>query len=240
MGERMTEKDGGLDPELRDGLIEHLSGFLTDARRDRMEWVLERRTRRVTVLLEDVYQPHNASAVLRSCECFGVQDVHVFEGRNVYSPSPDVAMGAAQWLDLIRHTASEGETITSCCEQLRSGGYRVVAATPREEATRLDDLMLSDRVAIMLGTEDAGLSEEALAAADECVCMPMQGFTESFNVSVCAALMLYQITTRMRSDGEEDFGLSSEEKQELRLRWYRSSIKRVHLLEERYLEQRKA
>ena len=115
----------------------------------------------------------------------------------------------------------------------------MVAATPRKEATKLDDLVLSDRVAIMLGTEEAGLSDEALAAVDECVCIPMQGFTESFNVSVCAALMLYQITTGMQSDGVEDFGLSSEEKQELRLRWYRSSIKRAHLLEERYLEQRK-
>ena len=223
-----------LDPEVRDGLIEHLSGFVSDARRERIDWVLERRTRCVTVLLEDVYQPHNASAVLRSCECFGVQDVHVFEGRNVYNPSPDVAMGAAQWLDLVKHNESSGETIAGCCEELRSKGYRVVAATPREEATGLDDLELSENLAIMLGTEEAGLSAAALAAADEHVRIPMQGFTESFNISVCAALMLHRVTGRMRGV-RDDFGLSGEEKRELKLRWYRNSIKKVHLLEARYL-----
>ncbi len=223
-----------LNPGVRDGLIEHLAGFVSDSRRERIDWVLERRTRVVTVLLEDVYQPHNASAVLRSCECFGVQDVHVFEGRNEYSPSPDVAMGAAQWLDLIKHEASAGETIASCCDELRSRGYRMVAATPREDATLLDDLELGGNLAIMLGTEEAGLSETALAAADECVRIPMQGFTESFNVSVCAALMLHQVTGRMRA-ARDDFGLSDEEKQELRLRWFRNSIKKVHLLEARFL-----
>ncbi len=223
-----------LDPGVRDGLIEHLAGFVSDARRERIDWVLERRTRCVTVLLEDVYQPHNASAVLRSCECFGVQDVHVFEGRNAYSPSPDVAMGAAQWLDLVKYATNTGDTIASCCDELRSRGYRVVAATPRESATGLDDLELSEDLAIMLGTEEAGLSAAALAAADEHVRIPMQGFTESFNVSVCAALMLHQVTGRMRRV-RDDFGLSDEEKQELRSRWYRNSIKKVHLLEARYL-----
>jgi tRNA (guanosine-2'-O-)-methyltransferase len=231
-GEAMTP----LDPDLRDGLIEHLGGFVSENRRQRIERVLERRTRCVTVLLEDVYQPHNASAVLRSCECFGVQDVHVFEGRNSYSPSPEVAMGAAQWFDLIMHGTGD-ETIASCCDELRAKGYRLVAATPAEDAVTLDDLPVSGNLAIMLGTEEAGLSAAALQCADERVRIPMQGFTESFNVSVCAAVMLHQLTSRMRA-ARDDYGLSDEEKQNLKLRWYRNSIKKGHLLEARYIRDR--
>lgn len=223
-----------LEPELRDGLILHLGAFVSPARRQRIERVLEQRTRCVTVLMEDVYQPHNASAVLRSCECFGVQDVHVFEGRNAYSPNCDVALGAAQWLDLIRHGTAGGKTIADCCDQLRESGYRVVAATPREEAMALDDLSVNGNLAIMLGTEEAGLSAAALDSADECVRIPMYGFTDSFNVSVCAALMLHSLTNRMRA-AREDFRLSDDEKQELKLRWYRNSIKRAELLEARYV-----
>ena len=237
-GQRMDEVAGPIsDPRLRDELISYLGSFVSEQRRGRIEEVLAGRTRVLTVLLEDVYQPHNASAVLRSCECFGVQDVHVFEDRNVYSPSQDVALGAAQWLDLIRHRARDGESIGSCCEGLRAAGYRVLAATPQEGATPLDDVEVAGKLAIMLGTEEEGLSAPAVSAADELVRIPMRGFTESFNVSVCAALMLHQLSSRMRL-GRDDWGLSHDEKQELKLRWYRDSVKRADLLEARYLTER--
>ena len=226
-----------MDPGLRDELISYLGTFVSEGRRGRIERVLEERTRLLTVLLEDVYQPHNASAILRSCECFGVQDVHVFEDRNAYSPSREVALGAAQWLDLIMHRASEGETIGSCCEGLRAKGYRVLAATPQEGATPLDELQVAGKLAIMLGTEEEGLSAAALKAADECVRIPMYGFTESFNVSVCAALMLHQLSSRVRA-AREDWGLSHDEKLELKLRWYRNSVKKAHLIEAKYMAER--
>ena len=110
----------------------------------------------------------------------------------------------------------------------------MVAAAPREEAMALDDLSVNGNLAIMLGTEEAGLSAAALDSADECVRIPMYGFTDSFNVSVCAALMLHSLTNRMRA-AREDFRLSDDEKQELKLRWYRNSIKRAELLEARYV-----
>ena len=198
-----------------------------------MEQVLAFRTRYLTVVLGEVYQPHNASAVLRSCECFGVQDAHVIEGRNPYRVNPDVDMGASRWLTLFRYPDTG-----SCLAALRERGYRLVAATPRRDDILLEDLPVDHRTAILFGTEETGLSREALEAADGFVKIPMCGFTESLNLSVCAALILCELTRRLRASGL-DWRLSEEEKQALRLEWYRRSVRGAELLEKRFLAGKK-
>lgn len=221
-----------------DGRAEYLGSFLTDSRKARIDRVLEERTRYLTIVLEDIYQPHNASAVLRSCECFGIQDVHIVEDRNIYTVNRDVALGAAEWLDLIRYRALDGKSVRTCCGQLRAAGYRLVAASPGEEsAVGLDDISVESPLAVLFGNEEEGLTAAAREEVAEHLRIPMFGFTESFNISVSAALVLRELTRRIRSS-RVSWRLSDEEKLSLRLQWYRRIVKGSDLLEQRYLKER--
>lgn len=221
-----------MDVALKREIVEYLAGFVSQRRRERMEEVLAGRTRLLTVVMEEIYHPHNASAVLRSCECFGVQDVHVVASENEYQVNNQIAVGSSRWLTLKRYADS-----ASCLAALRADGYRLVATTPHEEDCTLDELPVDGKIALLFGTEDEGLAEETLGAADRFVRIPIYGFTESFNVSVCTALILRELTGRMRTSGL-DWGLTEGEKLDLRLAWYRKSVKSVELLEKRFLEER--
>lgn len=225
---------GQIDEQLTGELVEYLGGFVSARRKQRMEEVLAARTRFVTVVLEDLYQPHNASAVLRSCDCFGIQDVYIVESRNTYEVNADIDVGASGWLNLHRY----GDSIVAL-ETLKQRGYRLVAATPHHDDCSLDELSVDKPLAVLFGTEDLGLSEGVLAAADEYVRVPMYGFTESYNISVCAALILRELTGRLRS-GNGDWGLSDGEKEALRLAWYRSSVRGVELIERRFMAERES
>ena len=214
-------------------LAQFLSGFVTPERRARVEHVLAGRSRYLTVVLEDIFQTHNASAVLRSCECFGLQDVHIVENRNAHITNPDVVQGASKWLDLIRYNEEDGENSRRCLDRLRSAGYRLVAATPNRSDCTLDELPIYGRTALMFGTEEHGLTPYAMECADLFVRVPMYGFTESFNISVCAALMLRELTRRMR-EADVEWSLPEAEKAELRLRWYRDMVRGSDMLERRF------
>lgn len=215
----------------QEALSRHLGGFVSEHKRRRIEWVLVRRTRFLTVVLEDIFQPHNASAVLRSCECFGVQDVHIVEGRNRFEVNKDVALGAGKWLSIARHGGEDG--LQSCLGGLKERGYRLVAATPHGDDTELDDIAVDRPLAVLFGTEEAGLSQQALEAADEYLRIPMFGFTESFNISVSAALILRELTRRLRDSGAA-WELADAERDELRLSWYRQVVRGSELIEERF------
>lgn len=221
-----------MDRQTAERLVRHLAGFVSARRRACMERVLAHRTRHLTVVLEDLYQSHNASAVLRTCDCFGVQDVHVVESQNEYLINPQVDVGASGWLTLHRHA-----DMASCAAQLRACAYRIVAATPHGRAVSLAQLPIAGPVAILLGTEEQGLSRDAMDVADGFVTVPMCGFTRSLNVSVCAALIVRELTGRVRG-GPDGWQLSEEEKQDLRLRWYRGSVRRADLIEARFLADR--
>jgi tRNA (guanosine-2'-O-)-methyltransferase len=171
------------------GLADYLSRFVTPDRLERFGEVLAERTRYITVAVEDIYQPHNASAVLRTCDAFGIQDVHIIENRNIYRLNPSVELGTAQWLTLHRHRGPENNT-EAAINHLRSTGYRIVATSPHARQQELEALDLNaGPVAVLFGTEKEGLSETALSLADEYVAIPMYGFVESFNISVSAALV---------------------------------------------------
>lgn len=224
-----------VEPHLREALIEYLSSHLTPHRRQRMDTVLAQRTRYLAVVLEDIYQPHNASAVLRSCECFGIQDVHIVEDRNPYKTNQNVALGASRWLDLHRWQARAGRTIDDCCDELTRLGYRLVAATPRQDAVALEDFdVTTGPVAVLLGTELNGLTPAALARATEAVHIPMYGFTESFNISVSAALILRELSARMRA-ANVAWELHGDDRRDLLLRWLRRSLKHDDRLIEQFL-----
>ena len=178
------------------------------------------RTRHICVVLEDIYQSHNASAVLRSADCFGVQDVHVVEQRNAFNPAGDVAVGSSKWVDYYRH-----HSITEAYAYLHQRGYRIVATLPHERDTLLPNLPIDQPTALVFGTELTGLTDEAIAAADAYVKIPMYGFTESFNISVCAALCLYGLTERMRASEHINWRLNADDLLDLKLHWAMQTIR---------------
>lgn len=211
-----------MDAPTCDALCAFLASSVTAHKQRRCDEVLAQRTRYLTVALEDIYQPHNASACLRSCECFGVQDVHLLEGRYRFEANRDVALGAQQWLTLHRYrpTGPDPSTATTAgLAALRDRGYRIVATALRDDAVPLRAVPLDRPVALAFGTEEEGVSPALLNAADAVVRIPMVGFTQSFNISVSVALCLYEMTTRLREE-RNDWMLSEGERAQLRLAWY--------------------
>lgn len=217
-------------------LLAYLQEILTPERMVTFDQVLAKRTRRLSVVVEDIYQPHNASAVLRSCDCFGVQNVHILEYQNEYELNPNVSLGSSKWLTLHHHRESDGiDPITECFDQLRASGHRILATTPHTDDTTLEDVDVSQPIALVFGNEGRGISDRVKAEADGFVKIPMHGFTESFNISVSAALCLYTLTQKIRQ-GAEPWQLSAEEQDILRLDWTRKTIKRVEEIEKRFYE----
>lgn len=210
-------------------LIEHLSGFITENRLQTFHSVLKNRTRFLTVLLEEIYQPHNASAAMRTCDCFGIQDVHIIENRNTFNPNPEIAMGSSKWLSINKNLS-----IIESIKNLKKNGYRIVATTPHHDAVFLNDFDLyKGKSALLFGTELTGLSKDALSMADEFIKIPMLGFTESFNISVSVAITLSNFVDRLRSSTIK-WELTPEEKNEILLQWLKESIQSSEKIIERY------
>ena len=213
------------------GLFDHLSltqkeslylqaaGLISENKRSLFDRLAPLRTRHIAVVLEDIYQSHNASAVLRSCDCFGVQDVHVIEAHNPFNPAGDVAVGSSKWVDYYPYPDTP-----SAYRQLREKGYRIVATTPHTNDTLIGDLDISQPTALVFGTELTGLTPQAIELADAYVKIPMFGFTESFNISVCAALSLFALTSRLRAS-DIHWQLSPEEILDLKLNWCSQAIR---------------
>ena len=221
---------------MQEKLIEHLSQFVTDRRVELFDTLLALRTRYITVVLEDIFQAHNASAVLRSCECFGIQDVHFIENQNPCRISPDVALGANKWLNLFRYNQLAENTLPAI-ESLKNKGYRIVATTPHKNDCTLEDFELcKGKTALLFGSELKGLSPLAMDMADEFVKIPMAGFTESLNISVTAALFIHHLTGKLRNHPTINWQLTHQEKQEIKLVWLKNSIKKSALIEKSFLD----
>jgi tRNA (guanosine-2'-O-)-methyltransferase len=212
--------------------------YLTENKRKRIEEVLKERTRYLTVVFEDIYQPHNASAVVRSCDCFGIQDLHLFEKRNRFQVNHGSSAGSAKWLDLYHYPHSQGKTLEIGIQGLKEKGYQIVATTLRPGALSLEALPIDRKLALCYGTEEQGLSEEAHALADCFVQLPMYGFTQSLNVSVTVALCLYELSKRLRSSSIH-WALTEEEKVEIRLRWMNATLTHSEHLIQHFLEEQK-
>ena len=201
-------------------LYERAAELISENKRALFDRLAPLRTRHISVVLEDIYQSHNASAVLRSCDCFGVQDVHVVEARNAFNPAGDVAVGSSKWVDYYKHASIE-----EAYRHLHQQGYRIVATLPHENDTMIGDLDISQPTALVFGTELTGLTQEAIDGADAYVKIPMYGFTESFNISVCAALSLFSLTERMRREASLHWQLGDDELLDLKLRWMMQAIR---------------
>ncbi|NNL09870.1 MAG: RNA methyltransferase [Croceitalea sp.] len=202
-------------------LLRYLEGYLTNERKARFEEVLTQRTNFLTVAIEDVFQLHNTSAVIRSCDAFGIQNVHVVEARYGKRLDKQIAMGAEQWVDVQRYKSTK-----SCLEALKSANFQIIATTPHDNAVELSQFELTQKTALFFGTEKEGLSQEILNAADGYITIPMNGFTESLNVSVAAAIILQDLGRKLRVSSL-DWRLTEIEKNEKRMDWTKKSIKDV-------------
>lgn len=211
-------------------LLNYLEGFLTENRKERFLEVLRHRTNHFTVAVEDVFQFHNTSAVMRSCEVFGIQELHIVEQRFGKDIDKEIAMGAQKWVDI-----NKFDTIGNCMDSLRSKGYQIIATTPHNDSCLLHEFDVTKKSALFFGTEKEGLSEEVMHKADGYLKIPMVGFTESLNISVSAAIIIQDLTNRLRQS-EVNWQLSEEELLEKRLLWAKNSIKDIQRIEERYYQ----
>ena len=211
-------------------LLNYLEEFLTENRKEGFLRVLKNRTKHFTIAMEDVYQLHNTSAVMRSCEVFGIQELNVIEQKFGKRIDSEIAMGAQKWVDVFRYNS-----VQSCIDEMRAKGYQIIATTPHDDSCLLHEFDISKPSALFFGTERDGLSQEVLDQADGFLKIPMVGYTESLNISVSAAIIIQDITNRLRQSAI-NWQLSEEEIWEKRLDWTRKSIKDIEFIERKYLE----
>lgn len=210
-----------------------LQPFFSDHKRELFERLAPMRTRHVTVVMENIYQSQNASAVIRTCDLVGVQDVHVIEDRNPYKLNPDVTLGSSKWVDIHRYKTNT-DNMRGCLNTLKAKGYRIVATSPRSHHTTPASIDLDRPMAFCFGTELTGLSDDLMELADEHIRIPMHGFTESFNISASAAIVLYSIMERLR-DSDVQWQLKEDDLAALKLQWARTVVQNSEQVEARLI-----
>ncbi len=213
-------------------LYERLAAFITDNKRALFDRIAPERTRHITCVLEDIYQAHNASAVVRTCDLLGIQDLHIIENRNKYTVNPDVTLGSSKWVDMHRWRG-EADNTMRCIRHLKEKGYAIVTTSPRATDTTPQTIALDRQLAFCFGTELTGASDAMLEAADIALRIPMYGFTESYNISVSAAITLFTVRERLRASGIE-WRLPEAELAALKLSWARKVVHSASHLEERF------
>ena len=223
---------------MKQKLIKYLSKYITENSLNQFDKVIQYRTKYITVVLEDIYQPHNASAVLRTCDCFGIQNVHIIENKNQYRINPDVTLGSNQWLTINKYNKEKHNTLATI-KQLKSNGYRIIATTPHKNDVNLNELDLEKgKIALFFGAELPGLSNVMLDNADEFLKIPMYGFTESYNISVSAAIILHHVSEKLRNSNI-DWRLTNDQREDIMLDWLKTSIKKSELIVEKFYSKQK-
>lgn len=210
-------------------ILQYLQEYLTPRRRELFEKVLKQRTNHLTVVAQDVYQLHNTSAVVRSCDVFGIQNIHIIEEKFPRRIDKEIAMGAQKWVNINRYNSAR-----KCVQKLREQGYKIVATSPHDNSQLLEDFDVSGPAALFFGTEKEGLSPEILEEADATIKIPMAGFTESLNISVSAAIILHSLTQKIKNSNVS-WQLTEEEKHLIRMDWTKKTIKNSDQIIERLL-----
>jgi tRNA (guanosine-2'-O-)-methyltransferase len=192
-----------------------LKPFMSGERHRRLDEVLAARTARLVLVAENLYDPHNLSAILRSADAFGIQRVFL-TGEAPSELNPLVSLGAERWLSVERVPDARG-----CIEGLKASGFTVAAAALADGAVDPREWEPPGPVALAMGNEHAGLSPLFLEGADVVLRIPMAGFVRSLNVSVAAGVLLW---TLMGKEALKARGLPPEDEESLRTRWARQSV----------------
>lgn len=222
-----------LEPKEQDALINEFSNHVTEHRSKLIEQVIKNRTRYVTLVLEDIYQAHNAAAAIRSCDGFGIQDIHIIENRNKLDiNNSTVSKGADKWINFFYYNNTE-----TCIQTLKEKGYRIAATALGKKSITIDQVPIDKPLAIMIGTEKDGLTETACNLADCFIELPMYGFTQSYNLSVCAALTLHTLTNRLRNSNI-NWQLNDQAKREILLTWFQRCINHWDAVAQNFFDKR--
>lgn len=209
--------------------FDYLKQFLTDERLSKIEHFSKESSDFVLPVMEDVYQFRNAAAIVRSVEACGFHHVVALEEENVFNPNLKVTKGAETWVQVEKMPNN-----LDSLKEIKSRGYRILAVSPEKNATMLPDYEVKEPIALVFGTELEGVSDEILDFADETLAIPMFGFTKSFNVSVAAAICMYELKQKLMKSGI-DYQLSEEKLLEMKIRWTVNSIRSGEELLERFL-----
>jgi tRNA (guanosine-2'-O-)-methyltransferase len=212
-------------------VLEQFYAVISESKQAMYERIAQDRTTHLTVVLENIFQEHNASAVLRSCDCFGIQDLHVIEKDNQYQVQRDIALGAGRWVDLYNYKEEPSPSM-ACIADLRKKGYKIVATTPHTDTT-IDELSLDQPLALVFGTEKEGISDDIWEMADEFVKIPMYGFTESFNISVSVAITLHALRERLEKS-KLNWKLDEKEQTLLKINWCKKILRSGEEMEKEF------
>ncbi len=222
-----------MDEATQNKLTAHFLQYISDRRRDLLEQVLSQRTRHITMVLEDIYQSQNARAVIRTCECMGVQDIHIIENESKFSVNKDVVKGSIKWVDIMKYQKENGADL--CFEQLKQKGYKILVTDPSPDGVSIYDVDIHEKIALVMGNELKGTSDRAISHADLKVKIPMYGFTESMNISVSAAICLNTLIPKLHQS-EVSWQLTADEIVNIRFRWLRKMMKRPEIMEKEFLK----
>jgi tRNA (guanosine-2'-O-)-methyltransferase len=180
----------------------------------RMREVAGRRLNSLALVLDNLHDPHNISACMRSCDIFGVQKIHIVHPEGHIKLHRGVTRGCQRWLNIIQHS-----DILTCLEQVKNEGYTLLAADPNPDSRNLEEIEFNGPTALILGAEHFGLSPETIEMADQCFHLQMHGFSQSFNVSVAAAISLHISSSSRRRYIDQPGDLSEKEQAQLVQSW---------------------
>jgi tRNA (guanosine-2'-O-)-methyltransferase len=204
-------------------LYELLSEHLTEHKCNLFEQILAERTRHVALVMEDLYQAQNTSAIQRSAESFGVQDLYIIENKHTFSHHRRISKGSSDWLTMHRFNEAGKNNTETCLQALKNKGYQIVVTALHEKTISLKEIDLSRKTAVLMGTELSGASDTAMQMADVYMKIPTVGFTESLNVSVASAIIVQQLTQRIREE-MQPWQLTDDERLHLKIEWAKRSI----------------
>lgn len=203
--------------------INYFTDHITPNKLKLFDQVIQQRTRHITAVVENIYAEQNATAILRTTECLGIQDLFVIEEYNKFKIPKKIASGAAKWVDIHRYN-KENNSPEEIVKDLKSRGYKIVCTSPNSFETTPFTIDLKEKLAIFFGEEEPGLSQDMMQLADIHLNIPMYGFTESLNVSVSAGIVLNTLIHRLK-ESETVWQLDENEKIDLKLTWMCNAIK---------------
>ncbi|MFP3593520.1 TrmH family RNA methyltransferase [Chryseobacterium sp. SIMBA_038] len=209
--------------------FEYLKQFLTDERLRKIEHFSPESSDFVLPVMDDVYQFRNAAAIIRSVEACGFHKVVAMEEENVFDPNLTVTKGAETWVEVEKMPKN-----IDSLQKIKDRGYKILAVSLEKNAVMLPDYQITEPIALVFGTEMAGVSEEVIDFADETLAIPMFGFTRSFNVSVAAGICMYELKQKL-INSNLDYKLSDEKLLKMKIRWAVNSMQSGQQIFQKYL-----